>query len=124
MTEYDPLQAPDPAEWLALDESERIALVEDYHVRSGVELPNRFLHSAIHAVVENQLASGEPQEVGRALARLLAGGLDRHEAVHAIGSVVAEQVFKILKEPEVSDQNKAYCAALERLTAERWRASS
>ena len=123
MDAYDPLQAPDLVEWLALDESERIALVEGYHVRTGVELPNRFLHSAIHAVVENQLASGELPEVGRTLARLLAGGLDRHEAVHAIGSVVAEHMFKIPKVPEGSDQNEAYCAGLERLTAEKWRSS-
>ena len=123
MDAYDPLQAPDSEEWLALDESERIALVEDYHVRAGVELPNRYLHSAIHATVENQLALGEPPEAGRALARLLAGGLDRHEAVHAIGSVLAKHMFKMLKASEGSNQNEAYCGDLERLTAERWRSS-
>ena len=31
MQRYDPLVAPDPEEWLALDEQERIDLARDYH---------------------------------------------------------------------------------------------
>jgi len=31
---YDPLEAPDPEEWLELDEHERIELVRDYHGRA------------------------------------------------------------------------------------------
>jgi hypothetical protein len=31
---YDALKAPDPAEWLELDEQERIGLVREYHRRN------------------------------------------------------------------------------------------
>jgi hypothetical protein len=52
---YDPLEAPDPEEWLELDEQERIDLVRDYHRRAGIRLPNEKLH----AIVEAQIASAE-----------------------------------------------------------------
>ena len=36
MQHYDPLDAPDREEWLALDEQERIALARDYHGRARI----------------------------------------------------------------------------------------
>ena len=35
MERYDPSRNPDPTEWLALDESERIGMVEIFHMESG-----------------------------------------------------------------------------------------
>jgi hypothetical protein len=55
-------------------------------------------------------------------------GLDRHQAIHAIGSVLFEYIFDLMKalnakdDPQ-GDPNPAYFAALERLTAESWRRS-
>ena len=40
MNKYNPLKAPDPAEWLAMDEGERMALVREYHRRAKIRLPN------------------------------------------------------------------------------------
>ena len=40
MQRYDPLEAPDPDEWLALDEQERLDLVQEYHRRARIPLPN------------------------------------------------------------------------------------
>jgi hypothetical protein len=37
MQRYDPLKAPDPEEWLALNEQERIELARDYHRRKTNE---------------------------------------------------------------------------------------
>ena len=56
MDKYDPLVAPDPDEWLSLDEQERIILVGDYHDEVGVEVPNEELHAVVHVIVENQIA--------------------------------------------------------------------
>ena len=42
-----------------IEEGEREILVEDYHERAGIELPNAHVHAAIHVVVENQIAMGE-----------------------------------------------------------------
>jgi len=43
-----------------LDPQERIVLVEQYHKKARVVLPNRVMHATMHAVVENQLAEGIP----------------------------------------------------------------
>ena len=88
MERYDPLKAPDPKEWLSLDEQERIDLVQDYHRRARVELPNATGHAIAHVIVENQIALGDELAVERTLNRLVAEGLDRHDAIHAIGSVL------------------------------------
>lgn len=92
MIRYDPSQTPDPAEWLELDEQERVDRVERYHRRARIDLPNLTLHATIHVAVENQLAADDEPAV-RALVRLMKEGLSRHDAVHAIGSLVAEQIL-------------------------------
>jgi hypothetical protein len=52
----------------------------------------------------------------------MAEGLDRHDAVHAIGSVVAKQMYTMLKERRLHDAAQ-YAAQLDELTAESWRMS-
>jgi len=81
--DYDPLEAPDPEEWMALDEQERIDLVRDYHRRAGIRLPNEKLHATLHAIVEAQIALGDETPAGRIAQRLISEGLDRHDAIHA-----------------------------------------
>jgi hypothetical protein len=123
MHRYDPLHAPDPKEWNALDEQERIRLVEQYHRRAHIRLPNAKVHAVIHAVVESQIALGDEIPVRRTLQRLMSEGLDRHDAIHAIGSILAQHIFDLVTAPEAASKanpNDAYNAALERLTAEEW----
>jgi Domain of unknown function (DUF1841) len=119
---YDPAIAPDPAQWLALDEDERMRRVEDYHRRAGVSLPNETLHAVLHVAIENQIAMGDELPVRRAVDRLMREGLDRHEAIHAVGTVLTERLNEALKDPEAKAfQKEAYNAAIERITAESWR---
>ena len=40
MESYDPMEHPDPDQWLALDEDERIFLIVAFHERARVNLPN------------------------------------------------------------------------------------
>jgi hypothetical protein len=124
MRRYDPLAAPAPEEWLALDEGERIRLVDEYHRRARVRLPDRKAHAIFHSVIENQIAAGDEIPVRRTLARLMDEGLDRHEAIHAIGMALSEHIWNLWhgSEPK-ADPNAPYFAALERLTAEEWRRS-
>ena len=82
VVEYDPLEAPEPEEWLAIDEAERIRLALDYHRRARVRLPNEKLHAVLHVVIENQIALGDEIPVQHTAQRLMAEGLDRHEAIH------------------------------------------
>jgi len=124
MQQYDPLKAPAPDEWLALDEQERINVVRDYHRRARIQLPDATLHAIVHAIVENQIALGDQLSVRRTTQRLMDEGLDRHDAIHAVGSVLSEFIFEILTAPKLhSVPNAAYFAALEHLTAEGWRRS-
>ena len=124
MERYDPEIAPVSEEWLALDEGERILLVEAYHRESRIRLPmsRRKLHATFHVTVENQLAEHD-EPVVRALERLMKEGLSRHDAVHAIGSVVAEEIYDVLKLGKAPDPSHArYYTAIEHLTAASWRA--
>ena len=123
MRHYDPEVEPDPAEWLALDEQERIELVAAHHQAARIKLPNVQLHALTHVIVENQIAEGFETTV-RAMARLMNEGLSRHDAVHAVGCVVAEHFFGALnsKDKGTPDTVQArFNAAIERLSAKDWR---
>ncbi len=120
--QYDPDEQPDPDVWLELDETERLDLVSDYHRRTGVKLETPELHAMAHVVVENQVALGQATSVPEALDRLLNEGLNRHDAVHAIGSVLMRIVFDAVHErDDGSDINAKYRQELATLTAANWR---
>jgi hypothetical protein len=122
---YDPLETPDPRQWLALDEAERIDLVEDYHRDAGIHLPDHTLHATIHVIVESQIARGDELPAERTLRRLMAEGLDRHDALHAIGMELAAHMNDLLRKGEAgANPNQPYYDALEQLTAESWRRSA
>ena len=118
---YDPYQHIASEAWQALDESERIESVQRYHRRNRIRLDNERLHAAIHVIVENQVALGDAFLARAVLLRLMEEGLDRHEAVHAIGSVLSEQLFAARREDGGADLNAQYVERLNRLTAESWR---
>jgi hypothetical protein len=122
MDSYNPEHAPVGNEWLEIDEDERLMLVEQYHRAARIRLPKsaRRVHATMHTIVENQLALND-EPVVKALDRLMREGLTRHDALHAIGYLVSEQIYDILKHNETPDASKArYYAAIERLTAAAW----
>ena len=95
-------------------------LVLEHHREAGVELPNEQAHAAVHVVVENQVALGEETSARATLERLMREGLDRHEALHAIGSVLMEFVQELFGEDAAPGLNKRYDEELGRLTAAEW----
>ena len=121
MEHYDPVRAPKPDEWLSLDEQERHLLVEQFHRKAKLKVPNLRLHAIFHVIVENQLAASDPPAVRVTLDRLMREGLSRHDAIHAIGSLAAEHVFDAMH-PERSrgDANAVYVAKLQKLSAANW----
>jgi hypothetical protein len=124
VVQYDALVAPAREAWLELDEGERIDLVSEYHRDIGEELPEHernLLHATMHVVVENQVAL-ELLPVCQALERLLREGLDRHDAIHAIASVLAGQMHDVVAHGS-SDINERYAEELHQLTAKSWRAT-
>jgi hypothetical protein len=120
VNQYDPELAPNPEEWLELDEHERIFLIEQHHRLARVKLPNLSVHAIFHAIIENQIAEGlEP--VLRAMARLTDEELTRHDAIHAIAAVAAEHIHELFKGRDDAITSQArYIAAVERLTAKSW----
>lgn len=121
MNRYDPDHTPNPEEWLALDEQVRIHLAEEYHRAKRIKLPKVTAHAIFHTIIENQIAGGlEP--VVRAMARLSAEGLSRHESIHAIASVLAAHISDLFNAKADERRSAAiYAAAVERLTARAWR---
>jgi hypothetical protein len=118
---YDSATVPNPEKWLALEETQRLDSVSAYHRRMRVKLPNAYLHAAVHVIVENQLAEGFDLAKG-SLDRLRAEGLDRHEAIHAIASVLIGHVRDLMREgTSTPDPNGPYVKALRALTARSWR---
>jgi hypothetical protein len=74
-----PLNAPDPHEWLGLDEQERIDEVVAYHRRNHLPMGGSAnLHGISHIVVENQIAMGDPGRPADARAERCALGQQLH----------------------------------------------
>jgi hypothetical protein len=119
---YDPEIAPDPSEWLALGEQERIDLGIAFHEAAGIILPDVRIHAAIHCAVETQIAEDFKPAI-EAMRRLKREGLCRHDALHAVGTVLAGHLFHLMKSRSEGDRatdNAAYATKLARLTAKWW----
>lgn len=121
MQSYDPMLELDPKRWGLLDEDERVDLVVMYHQEAGIELPDQYTHALLHVVVENQIAQGDETPVEAVLRRLTDENLDRHDAVHAIASILANHMFELMHGENAALGNDEYYAELEKLTADKWR---
>ena len=116
MRSYNPTKAPPAREWLALSEPERLRLVQVFHEAHGEYGESLDAHCGVHAAVETQLAmkaSGSRD----ALSRLRKQGLNRHEAIHAIGMALIEH----LREAARGDAATSYEQKLANLDALDWR---
>ena len=122
LTKYDPDRAPDPARWLAEDEQQRISIIERYHRRQRIDNERPQAHAIMHLIVENQIALGDELPVAATIERLVRDGLSRHEAIHAVASVLAWHMTQAMQTTEDFDA-EAYNQEIRELTEERWRAT-
>ncbi|MDH3663348.1 MAG: hypothetical protein OEU92_25585 [Alphaproteobacteria bacterium] len=120
MDAYDPLTPPSIADWIELDESERLDLVLAYHRRQGDDLPSPDVHAVAHVIVENQVALADETPVASVMERLMLEGLDRHEAIHAIGYVLMGALHGAAQGDNEADPTSAYYRELMQLTAKKW----
>jgi hypothetical protein len=67
---------------------------------------NPQLGDEIRAVVERQLRDSELDEPNRALERLMERGHSREKAIDTIGSVLLEEIYEMLTEEEMFDQDR------------------
>jgi hypothetical protein len=98
--------------WDRIDEVTEEELEETGH--------NPVMHVLVHQTVENQIAAGDPPETAQTLERLMNQGQSRHEALHQIGSVVADEIYEMLKSERTYD-NRLYVKKLQRLGRPRSR---
>jgi hypothetical protein len=70
-------------------------------------------------IVENQLAMGVDL-IPSTFAKLTRQGLSRHETIHAIGAIISEDIFNVMKGDTKEFSPKKYRRKLEKLTAKRW----
>ncbi len=124
MDYYDPSKNINPDNWLAMDESERQALIEEYVLtdEQGLGEVSPTLHAAVHAMVETQLAMGEKETLD-AYNRLIRQGLKRHDTLHALGAVIIEGIHQSMQEDmndESADVTIRYKSRLRKLTAKKW----
>lgn len=88
---YDANKEVNAAAWNKLTADQRITAVHAHHEKDKPHPPtkNLIVHAALHAVIETQLALGNPVQTKAAYARMRNLGLSRHDAIHALGSVYA-----------------------------------
>lgn len=77
---------------------------------------NPFIHTALHVLIDKQLEEKSPTEVVATLTALIARGMDRHEAVHAIASVYAELYFTTFRRGQ-SFEETSYVELLKQLAS-------
>ena len=121
MDKYNPDKPVDPEDWSALDEAIQIELVHDFHSELDLEMTGEALrvHSSIHVIVENQLAMGVDL-IAETIAKLTRQGLNRHDAIHAIGAIISEDIFDVIKGNVAEFSPIKYRRKLEKITAKRW----
>lgn len=122
MESYDPSIQPNTEEWLEITDDERTAIVREFHEKTEEGLDEKALtiHSAVHVIVENQLAMGV-ELLPETIAKLVKQGLSRHEAIHAIGAIITEDIFDIMRGNKSEFSPKQYRRKLEKITAKRWK---
>jgi hypothetical protein len=108
--------------WRDLSEQERLSRVARFHNETLTPAqmpPSMQRHAAMHVIVETQLAEDQPAEARVALRRLMAEGMSRHEAVHALGWLSTEHMRRALEAQRPVDL-AAYAADLSTLTVRSW----
>jgi hypothetical protein len=84
-------------------------------------VPNATVHAVIHVIVENQIALGDETPARRTVQRLIAEGLDRHDSIHAVGSVLIGHINDLVRTQDANAKPiSSYYAELDRLTAKEW----
>ena len=98
-------------------------MVIEYHHRNHLPFgKSAKLHGAAHVLVENQIAMGDATAAPATFKRLMDEGLNRHEAIHAVGSVLMGAVFDVIRKVDNEGNiNAKYGRELAALTAASWR---
>lgn len=89
----------DAVSWACSDSRRRSSAIACLKLESDCGSAMKY-DPLIHVVVENQIALGDEIPVRRAVQRLMSEGLDRHDSIHAVGSVLIGHIGELLGPPE------------------------
>ena len=64
------------------------------------------MHLQIHAIVERQIANDEPRRIAVIARQLAEAGVDRHEIRHFLAQPVTSQMWHIMKEGRLYDEEQ------------------
>lgn len=113
--EYNPAIAPDSADWLAIDEQERLYAIQCWVADLiGAELEDCILEAVPILAVENQVAANEPPVTRATLERLLDAGIDRTTAIQVISDVMYDSLSKAVSQDSEYDGD-GYARALKQI---------
>ncbi|MFH1132841.1 MAG: hypothetical protein V1754_16020 [Pseudomonadota bacterium] len=94
---YLPNEDPDPADWLGMEELERLLLVSEAHNHGiqGEDSPveSMLLHSLVHCLAETRLAQGDGA-LHAQLREYQRHGIERHQAIHILGEQLASKKLR------------------------------
>jgi len=110
-TYYNPDQAQDREAWMALSPADKLRVAKNYH--DSIKAKASRQHACRHVFVEDQIAHGV-RPVIRAMERLQSGGVQRHDAIHAVAAVCVAHWQRVVITSTETDQS----AAQLRLNAE------
>jgi len=75
-------------------------------VKSTGPKPNPYLSQAIMEVLDNQLKANDPPETKQTHERLLGEGIPKEEARRLIGSVIAAEIYHVMKNKEPFNRDR------------------
>jgi hypothetical protein len=116
---YDHLDPADPDERSLLIQGEHPEFAEylvDSSWQGEIDGTNPRFHLTMHEVIANQLWADEPPEVWQAAKRLREQGMERHDILHELVSVMTEHMQPTLLRGESFDDD-AYRQALSDLAS-------
>jgi len=91
--QYNPAVAPDPTDWLAIDEDERLHAIQCWVSELlGTQIEDCLLDAVPILAIENQVAGNDPPVTRATLERLLDVGIDRMTAIQVMSDVMADHL--------------------------------
>ncbi|MBN1550069.1 hypothetical protein JW979_01320, partial [bacterium] len=98
---YDPNIKLNYKEWIDKGKNYQFILIAEAHNNDtslmGMKADDIHLHFLQHQMVETALALNDPKELRLDLARLVASGMTRHDAIHYLGRQFMTFVQEIMK---------------------------
>ncbi|GEM_PF-6017479 len=104
---YYPDTRPDPQKWLRFHPNYKALMIVASHppIDKSVSYQEISRHIEAHILAEDAIADDSPQGTRLLVARYIASGVSRHEAIHMIGMKLLEAIRKMNSEIEGEDES-------------------